>query len=103
MFSSVEGLWAIAVLGITSLLCAVVGSGETEYNRKQVVQGQLDVPLSSDGLVQADRVATRIARMEGNSRAGFDLIFSSDLSRAKQVKLKYLNALENNFFLYLVV
>ena len=51
-----------------------------------MVQGQLDVPLSSDGLVQADRVATRIARMEGNSRAGFDLIFSSDLSRAKQVK-----------------
>jgi len=63
----------------------VTGSGETEYNRKQVVQGHLDIPLSSEGLVQADRVASRIARMEGNSRAGFDLIFSSDLSRAKQV------------------
>ncbi len=60
-------------------------SGETEHNKLQVVQGHLDVPLSATGLDQAELVASRLARWEESSGMGFDLVFSSDLSRAKQV------------------
>lgn len=54
-------------------------SGETEYNRLQMIQGQKDVALSDTGFQQAELVAKRLAGEK------FDLAFSSDLKRAKKV------------------
>lgn len=53
-------------------------SGETMHNRKSIIQGQTDVPLSSHGEKQAALVAARLQ----NDR--FTHIFSSDLSRAHE-------------------
>lgn len=55
-------------------------SGETEYNRQRIIQGQKDVGLSDVGSNQAELVAKRL------SSERFNLVFSSDLSRAKKVQ-----------------
>jgi 2,3-bisphosphoglycerate-dependent phosphoglycerate mutase len=53
--------------------------GETDWNRQQRFQGQLDVPLNDTGHVQAQRLAARLA-----ASAERGTLFSSDLSRAQQ-------------------
>ena len=58
-------------------LC-IVRHGETAWNAEHRVQGQLDVPLNAIGLAQA-RAASRVL-----GREKFDVIWSSDLSRARQ-------------------
>ncbi|XP_053397380.1 uncharacterized protein LOC123552906 [Mercenaria mercenaria] len=55
-----------------------VRHGETLYNRRNIIQGQSDIPLSSLGEKQAQLVAERLQ----NER--FTHIFSSDLSRAHE-------------------
>ena len=65
--------------------CLCPFSGETEYNRLGIIQGQSDIPLSDVGRHQADLVASRLAREEEEQGVRFDMIFSSDLSRAAQV------------------
>lgn len=52
--------------------------GETDWNRRQCFQGQIDVPLNGNGLEQARRLGARLAAEP------HDLLFSSDLSRARQ-------------------
>ncbi len=52
--------------------------GETDWNRQQRFQGQLDVPLNELGLTQAQRLAERLAADKP------DAFFSSDLQRALQ-------------------
>jgi probable phosphoglycerate mutase len=52
--------------------------GETDFNRQQRFQGQIDVPLNSTGLAQAQRLADALAGER------VDLLFSSDLQRARQ-------------------
>ena len=52
--------------------------GETDWNRQQRFQGQLDVPLNALGLTQAERLGQRLA---GDRH---DALFSSDLQRALQ-------------------
>ena len=52
--------------------------GETDWNRQQRFQGQIDVPLNATGLVQAARVAERLAADR------HDALFSSDLQRARE-------------------
>ncbi len=52
--------------------------GETDWNRRQCFQGQIDVPLNGNGLEQARRLGVRLAAEP------HDLLFSSDLSRARQ-------------------
>ncbi|MBR1953244.1 MAG: histidine phosphatase family protein, partial [Lentisphaeria bacterium] len=53
-----------------------VRHGETEANVTDRLQGQSDTPLNAQGLAQADLVAERL------KDEPFDIIFSSDLSRA---------------------
>ena len=62
---------------MTTRLC-VVRHGETAWNAEHRVQGQLDVPLNEAGQAQAQAAARALAREK------FDVIYSSDLSRARQ-------------------
>ena len=52
--------------------------GETDWNRLQRFQGQIDVPLNAAGALQAERLATRLAADP------HDAFYSSDLLRARQ-------------------
>jgi probable phosphoglycerate mutase len=61
---------------VTELL--FIRHGETDWNRQQRFQGQIDVPLNEAGRQQAARLATRLG---GDPHEGF---FSSDLQRARQ-------------------
>ena len=54
----------------------LVRHGETEANVTNTIQGQSDVPLNKNGLYQAELAAARFGKMH------FDVILSSDLSRA---------------------
>ena len=62
---------------MTTKLC-IVRHGETAWNAEHRVQGQLDVPLNAIGQAQA-LAASRVL-----AREAFDVIYSSDLSRARQ-------------------
>ncbi len=52
--------------------------GETDYNRKKLFQGQVDIPLNENGIEQAQRAAKVVKKMG----LSFDYAFSSPLSRA---------------------
>jgi probable phosphoglycerate mutase len=56
----------------------VVRHGETDWNRQQRFQGQIDVPLNATGLAQAERLGRRLAA----ERA--DVLVCSDLLRTRQ-------------------
>lgn len=62
---------------MTTRLC-LVRHGETAWNAEHRVQGQLDVPLNAVGQAQAQAAAKVL------SREKFDVIYSSDLQRARQ-------------------
>ncbi len=73
-------------------LC-VVRHGETAWNAEHRVQGQLDVPLNAVGLAQA-RAASKVL-----GREKFDVIYSSDLSRARQTAQPVLDFLSMKIIL----
>jgi probable phosphoglycerate mutase len=52
--------------------------GETDWNRQQRFQGQIDVPLNSTGQAQAARLGQRLAA------GGYDVLLCSDLTRTQQ-------------------
>lgn len=52
--------------------------GETDWNRRQCFQGQLDVPLNDTGHAQAARLAARLAADKP------DAFYCSDLLRTRQ-------------------
>ncbi len=56
----------------------LVRHGETDWNRRQCFQGQIDVPLNARGLAQARRLGERLAAER------FDALVVSDLSRTRQ-------------------
>lgn len=56
----------------------IVRHGETEYNIKRIAQGHLDSPLTAKGIEDAEKLGYKFKDIN------FDLIFSSDLLRAKR-------------------
>ena len=62
---------------MSTRLC-IVRHGETAWNAEHRVQGQLDVPLNAVGRAQALAAAKVLASER------FDVIYSSDLQRARQ-------------------
>ncbi|MGD0112701.1 MAG: histidine phosphatase family protein [Armatimonadota bacterium] len=54
----------------------LIRHGQTEWNRKQVVRGRADIPLSSVGIEQAMAVAERLAHEP------ISAVYSSPLARA---------------------
>ncbi len=56
----------------------LVRHGETDWNTQRRIQGNLDLPLNATGMVQAHAAA------RGLAEAGIELIYSSDLARARQ-------------------
>ncbi|MCI6858698.1 MAG: histidine phosphatase family protein [Eubacterium sp.] len=54
----------------------LIRHGETEWNKKAKMQGQVDIPLAPEGIEQAKITA------EGMAGIPFDYIFSSPLKRA---------------------
>lgn len=56
----------------------LVRHGETEWNKKMIIQGHTDAPLTSVGVRQIEDVANEFKDV------AFDAIFSSDLLRAKR-------------------
>lgn len=65
---------------MSSLRLILVRHGETVWNQENRWQGQADVPLSSSGQTQAQRLAQRLVQ----ERRQVHAIYSSDLSRAFQ-------------------
>lgn len=56
----------------------IVRHGETEWNMKRLIQGQKDSALTELGINQAKELAKELRKIK------FDLVFSSDLLRAKR-------------------
>jgi len=64
--------------GVIKVLMTVVRHGETNHNLNRLLQGQIDIPLNETGKNQAD--------LGGNAlrKQWFNLVISSDLSRAHE-------------------
>ena len=56
----------------------LVRHGETDWNQVNRIQGWLDIPLNTQGIKQAERLADELSRVEINA------IYSSPLSRSLQ-------------------
>jgi broad specificity phosphatase PhoE len=56
----------------------LVRHGETDWNKKKLIQGVTDVPLNKKGERQAEELAQKLTGVK------FDAVFSSDLVRAKR-------------------
>ncbi len=56
----------------------IIRHGETDYNKKKLIMGHLDIPLNETGITQAKRLAKRLKNEK------IDYIYSSDLARAKE-------------------
>lgn len=55
--------------------------GETDWNKREIIQGQVDIPLNENGIKQAKELAYNLKDVH------FDISFTTSLSRA-QMTLK---------------
>ena len=60
------------------MIIYLIRHGQTEYNDKNIFRGQLDIPLNSYGISQAESIGKTLKII------GFDAIYSSPLIRAKK-------------------
>ncbi|CDR30829.1 Alpha-ribazole phosphatase [Acholeplasma oculi] len=60
------------------MIIAMIRHGETDYNKKQLVQGRMDNPLNSEGIHQAETLGTYLR----DNNETFDVLISSPLKRA---------------------
>ena len=56
----------------------IIRHGETDWNVERKIQGHTDIPLNANGELQAQSLAKELQKIS------FDLVFSSDLLRAKR-------------------
>ncbi|HSX09736.1 MAG TPA: histidine phosphatase family protein [Candidatus Saccharimonadales bacterium] len=56
----------------------IVRHGETDWNKKRIIQGQTDTILNDIGIAQAEKIAQKFKEIN------LELAFSSDLLRAKR-------------------
>ena len=68
----------------------IIRHAETTSNKKDIVQGWIDTPLSQEGKRQAEKLASRLKNYE------FDFIYCSDLRRCKQTLLPIMKNRTNN-------
>jgi phosphoserine phosphatase len=60
------------------MIIYLIRHGQTEYNDKSIFRGQLDIPLNSYGIGQAESVGKALETVD------FDAIYTSPLIRAKR-------------------
>ena len=72
---------------MTTTRFCLVRHGETDWNAARRLQGYTDIPLNARGFAQA----VQIAKILKNSNFQFDVLYTSDLQRAKQTA----NAIED--------
>lgn len=70
-----------------------VRHGETDYNLNSIIQGQLDIPLNSTGIKQAEELAIKLKDYQ------FDKIISSPLIRARKTA-EIINKYHNLIIIY---
>ncbi len=56
----------------------VVRHGQTDWNKKMLIQGRIDIPLNEEGIAQAKLTASKLAEVP------LDVIYVSPLLRARQ-------------------
>lgn len=69
----------------------IVRHGETDFNKKDILQGQLPIGLNNSGLKQAKRVAQQL------KHDLFDTFFSSDLKRTVQTAQEIQKIIKKEF------
>ena len=65
------------------MIIVLVRHGQTEYNKKFLVQGRSDISLNDNGRNDAFQTA----KVLKNSNLEFDLIYSSPLKRAYETEI----------------
>ena len=55
----------------------LIRHGETDWNKEERIQGNIDTPLNATGIAQAERLAERLALEE------LEIVYASPLSRAR--------------------
>ena len=65
---------------MTTTRFCLVRHGETDWNAERRLQGYTDIPLNARGLAQAAQIAKALKKVHFQ----FDVLYTSDLQRAKQ-------------------
>ncbi len=66
---------------LDGILLGLVRHGQTDWNRQGRIQGQTDIPLNDQGILEARKIAERI------SAERWDQLYCSDMKRAKDTAL----------------
>ncbi len=72
--------------------------GESFYNKKGIIQGHLDIPLSPNGIQQARETGVILGREISRDGLSVDAVYSSDLKRARQTAEQITEQLEDSGF-----